>query len=72
MTLEFDGTVYTTVEDVKSRFRVAEKTIRKLIADGSVPKPEFITIGTRKFRHFPPEWVTAFEQYLTARNNTVV
>lgn len=67
--LEFDGNKYTTIQDVKDRFRVAEKTIKKMIKHGSVPEPETVVIGTRRFRHFSDEWVRTFETVLATKNH---
>lgn len=64
MTLTFNGQTYTTIHDVKERFRVAEKTVNKMIKNGLVPKPDVIVYGTRRFRHFSAEWIAAFESAL--------
>jgi hypothetical protein len=64
MSLYFDGRQYTTIQDVKDRFRVAEKTIKKWIKRGWVPEPEFVQIGTRRFRYFSDAWMQAFERTL--------
>jgi len=67
MSLEFNGTVYPTIEDVKRRFRVAEKTVRKLIDNGVLPAPKVVTVGTRTFRHFTDEWMAEFSKYLDGK-----
>lgn len=68
MTLEFNGTRYTTIQDIKDRFHVAEKTIKKLIKRGAVPEPETVVIGTRRFRHFSNEWIQLFKTALATRH----
>lgn len=67
MALQFDGKTYTTIQDIREHFRVSEKTIRKWIKDGRLPEPEIIRVGTRKFRHFTPDWIQALQTQLNAQ-----
>lgn len=65
MPLEFDGTIYTTIEDLRGKYRVVPRTINRWIKADLLPAPPTISHGARVFRNFgDPEWLAAFEALL--------
>lgn len=70
MPLEFDGVRYTTIADIRSRYQVAEKTIKRWIDIKLVPEPPVEVRGARRFRNYgDPAWIAAFEKVLHTRRN---
>ena len=61
--LEFDGKWFRTIGDVTKEFKTSVKKIESLVADGTLPNWSVELQGTRKFRHFDDEWMTAARKY---------
>ncbi|MCV3211552.1 MerR family transcriptional regulator [Mesorhizobium sp. YC-39] len=71
MPLEFDGRSYRTIQDVKDRYRVSEKSLRRWAKAGLIPEPDFAAHGGRVFRHYSDDWCTRLEQFLNSKRAPV-
>lgn len=65
MALEFDGKSFRTIGDVTKELKTSAKQIQRLVADGKLPEWKNEVHGTRKFRYFDDEWMTATRKYFT-------
>lgn len=64
MPMEFDGVVYRTVQDIKSEFKVSDKSLRDWVKKGLIEEPPYIQRGGRRFRHYTDGWVDQFTIFL--------
>ena len=71
MSLEFDGIKYTTIADVKSKYRVSEKSLRHWQKKGLLPEPPSVSYGGKTFRHYTADWCGQLEQFLMSKTNGV-
>lgn len=71
MSLEYDGRTYRTIQDVKDRYKVSEKSLRRWAKAGLIPDPDVGAQGGRIFRHYSDEWCLKLEQFLNSKRATV-
>lgn len=68
--LKFDGKKYRTIAEVREKFPISEKKLKKMIAEGLLPAPAEICQGTRTFRHYSDEWVAKLAELVAPRAAT--
>jgi DNA-binding transcriptional MerR regulator len=64
MGLKFDGIEYRTIADVKERYKVSEKSLKRWIKQGLLPPPKVEARGGRPFRHYTDRWCEALATFL--------
>jgi DNA-binding transcriptional MerR regulator len=68
MTMEYDGVVYRTIQDVKDEFKVSEKALRGWVKKKLISEPPYVVRGGRRFRHYTDAWVGEFAQFLGSKH----
>jgi hypothetical protein len=65
--LKFGDREYRTIADIRERFPISEKKLKKMIKDGVLPAPKEIRHGTRTFRYYPDEWEAKLAELVDPR-----
>lgn len=64
MSLNFDGVEYRTIADVKDKYHVSEKSLKRWIAAGYLSSPQIESHGGRTFRIYTDEWCVKLAEFL--------
>lgn len=59
-----NGKLEKGMKEMAAELEISEKTLRKYLSDGKLPKPESTRQGTRNLRYFTDDYIEAAKKII--------